>query len=136
MLHLAKKLLWRIAAIVLLGLGIIGAFLPVLPTVPFVLAAAWCASKGWPELEAWLLAHPRFGRAILEWREYRVVPRRTKLIAIFMMTCSALMVQFLPLPAWALWLRWALPLLFVLVGSWLWRQAEIVDDEPKKPYYS
>lgn len=52
------RLLWRALALVFVALGLIGAFLPVLPTVPFLLAAAWAAGRGWPALEDWLLGHP------------------------------------------------------------------------------
>ncbi|HNO41919.1 MAG TPA: DUF454 family protein, partial [Ottowia sp.] len=54
-------LLWRALALLSLLLGGVGAMLPVLPTVPFLLLAAWAASKGWPALEIWLLNHRRLG---------------------------------------------------------------------------
>lgn len=69
-----------------LGLGIVGVFLPLLPTTPFVLLAALCFAKGSPELHARLLAHPRLGPPIRDWRERRVIPLRAKLLATLMLT--------------------------------------------------
>ena len=56
-----------------------------LPTVPFVLLAAWAAGKGWPELEQWLLHHPRYGGSIRAWRQHGAVSRRAKWLASVMM---------------------------------------------------
>ncbi|HPU51492.1 MAG TPA: DUF454 family protein, partial [Burkholderiaceae bacterium] len=48
--------LWRLLALLCVVLGLIGVILPGLPTVPFLLVAAWAGGRGWPRLEAWLLA--------------------------------------------------------------------------------
>jgi uncharacterized protein len=119
-----KTALWRCLAVVALALGLIGAFLPVMPTVPFVLLSAWAASKGWPRLEAWLLDHPLFGKSIREWRERGAVSRRAKYFAGGGMLLSAILLQFIPLPNWGLWVRWVTPLIFVCVCVWLWRRPE------------
>jgi uncharacterized membrane protein YbaN (DUF454 family) len=119
-----KILLWRCLAVVALLLGLIGAFLPVMPTVPFVLLSAWAASRGWPRLEAWLLDHPVFGKSIREWRERGAVSRRAKYFAGGGMLASAILLQFIPLPPWGLWARWVTPLIFICIFSWLWRRPE------------
>lgn len=114
-------LLWRALALVSLALGVVGAFLPVLPTVPFVLLAAWAAGCGWPAFERWLLAHPRFGPDIVRWREHGAVPRRAKWLASVMMAISAAAVLLSPLPPWA---KLGVPLLLLGVALWLWRRPE------------
>ncbi|MGQ4277504.1 YbaN family protein [Pseudidiomarina sp. E22-M8] len=91
-----RILLWRTIAIVALLLGLIGLLLPIMPTVPFLLIAAWAGGKGWPVLEAKLLAHPKYGPQIIAWRHYGVVKRQPKVIAIVMMTGSAIMLSFSP----------------------------------------
>ncbi|MBB6352674.1 YbaN family protein [Aminobacter aganoensis] len=65
----------------MLALGIIGAFLPVMPTTIFLIAAAWCFGRSSPRFEAWLLDHPRFGPPLRAWREEGAIPRRGKIMA-------------------------------------------------------
>ena len=118
---LAATVAWRTLAVVCVVLGVIGAFVPVLPTVPFLLVAAWAAGKGWPRLEAWLLDHPRYGAAIRRWRERGAVPRRAKLAASGMMLLSATALVLSPVPIWT---KWAVPALMAAVALWLWRRPE------------
>ena len=104
-----------------LGLGLVGIFLPGLPTVPFVLLSAFAAARGSERLHGWLLANPRFGPWIRDWRCHGAVSRRAKRGALAMMAFSAaLMLVFLPDR------RWALPGIaaMALVGVWLWRRPE------------
>ena len=116
------SLLWRGLAVLSLLLGIVGAMLPVLPTVPFLLLAAWAASKGWPALEIWLLNHRRLGPPIVQWRERGAVSRPAKWLSSVMMAGSALGMQFEPqLP---LALRIGVPAMMLAVAIWLWRRPE------------
>jgi len=63
-------------------LGIIGAFLPVLPTTPFLLLATACYARSSRRFYNWLMNHPAFGPLIIEWRTYRSIPWRIKLVAV------------------------------------------------------
>ena len=115
------RLLWRVLALVFVALGLIGAFLPVLPTVPFLLAAAWAAGRGWPALERWLLEHPRYGEYIRRWQERGAVPRRAKWAATVMMTFSALLLLATGAP---IAVKIGAPLFMAAVAIWLWRRPE------------
>lgn len=114
-------LLWRLLAAVSLALGVLGMALPVLPTVPFILVAAWAASRGWPQLETRLLAHRRYGPLILRWRQSGAVPRPAKWAATLGMSASSVILLLSQVPRW-------LQLLGILVmlgvGIWLWRRPE------------
>jgi len=115
------RLLWRVLAVVLVAFGLIGAFLPILPTVPFLLAAAWAAGHGWPALERWLLEHPRYGEYIRRWQERGAVPRRAKWTATVMMTFSALVLLATGAPVAV---KIGAPLFMAAVAIWLWRRPE------------
>ena len=114
-------LLWRALALLCLALGLLGIFLPGLPTVPFLLVAAWAGSHGWARLEQWLLHHPRFGADIRRWRESGTVPRKAKWASTIMMTISAVIMLMLAIP---LWIKVSVPLLMAAVAVWLWRRPE------------
>lgn len=117
----AVRLLWRALALACVALGAIGAVLPGLPTVPFLLLAAWAAGKGWPALEARLLAHPRYGESLRRWREKGAISRRAKWAATLMMSLSAVVMAFTPMPIHA---KVALPVLMAAVAVWMWRRPE------------
>jgi uncharacterized protein len=70
------------------GLGIIGAFLPLLPTTPFLLLAAYCFSKTSPRFHTWLLEMPIFGPAVIDWNQNRVIRLRAKLLCCSMLLIS------------------------------------------------
>ena len=77
----AKRGVYFAAGLLMLLLGIIGAFLPVMPTTIFVILAAWCFGRSSPRFETWLLGHPTFGPPLRAWREEGAIPRRGKLMA-------------------------------------------------------
>ena len=80
--------LWTGAGALALALGIVGIFVPLLPTTPFVLLASFCFVRGSPALHAKLLANKRFGPAIRDWEAGRGIPRRAKRVAIAMTIAS------------------------------------------------
>ncbi|PDS40588.1 hypothetical protein CO662_34410 [Rhizobium anhuiense] len=81
------------------ALAVVGAFLPLLPTTPFLLLSAGIFARTSPRFEAWLLSHPTFGRPIKSWRERRAIPVRAKAAAVVTMILSFLvLVWFAPGP--------------------------------------
>jgi uncharacterized membrane protein YbaN (DUF454 family) len=101
------------------GLGIVGLFMPVLPTTPFLLLAAACYARASSRFYNWLLNNRTFGPTIREWRRYRSIPYRTKLTAIALMavTLTSSIVFFVRSPA----LQAALAVLGVLLAVWMYR---------------
>lgn len=69
--------------------GIVGVFVPVLPTTPFLLLATACYARSSRRFYNWLMNHRTFGSLIVEWRTYRSIPWRVKLVAV-----STLVVTF------------------------------------------
>ncbi len=82
------RLAYAALAGVTLVLGIIGLFLPFLPTTPFVLVAAWAAPKGSPKLHRWILNHPQLGPLLDAWYTKGAVPRTAKWFACVAMSFS------------------------------------------------
>ncbi|MCC7440914.1 MAG: YbaN family protein [Bdellovibrionales bacterium] len=98
----SRQLLFLLLGWLSLTLGFIGIFLPLLPTVPFVILAAFFFSKGSERWHEWLIRHPRYGKPIRQWREQGVIPLRAKIASTAMMAGSALMLGFSgQIPAWA-----------------------------------
>lgn len=117
----AQIICWRIGAIVALLIGLVGLVLPVLPTVPFVIVSAWAAGKGWPALEARLLAHPFYGPHIRRWRERGAITRRAKWLATVTMLGSVGLLQLTQAPQWA---KAAVVAIVVIALLWIWSRPE------------
>ena len=101
----------------MLATGIVGVFVPLLPTTPFVLLAAFCFSRGSERCERWLLAHPRLGPVVHDWRAHHAVPWRAKQLAWLMMALGSAWAAF-TLPDRVAWLP---ALVCAVVAAWLWR---------------
>ena len=69
-------------------LGVIGIFLPLMPTTVFLLVAAWAFSRSSERWHRWLREHARFGEAIRAWEEHHAMPRRAKRIAFAALAAS------------------------------------------------
>ena len=78
----------RLLGAAALGLGLAGVVLPLLPTTPFVLVAAWAFARSSPRLDAWLRAHPRLGPPLTAWERRRAIPRRAKAVAVVTLPIS------------------------------------------------
>lgn len=87
-----------------LAVGIIGVFLPILPTTPFVLLAAFCYERGSPRFHALLLENRHVGPYIRNWKDHRSIPLRAKVLAVTMITTSVG------------WIIYAAPLMIVKVS--------------------
>ena len=73
---------------IFLGLGILGVFLPILPTTPFVLLAGACYARSSERLHQWLLSNRVLGPSIREWDENKSIGLRAKITAILMIVAS------------------------------------------------
>lgn len=83
-----RRLPWLFLTWACVGLGTAGTILPLLPTTPFLLVAAWAAPKGSPRIGRWLRNHPRFGPLLQAWRTQRAVPENAKIVALALLTAS------------------------------------------------
>lgn len=104
-----------------LTLGVIGIFVPGMPTTVFVLIAGWAAARSSPRFHAWLENHPRFGPMLRDWRENGAVSRRAKWMATITMSLSAVILWFTAPKPWITLLACAV---MAIVAIWLWRRPE------------
>lgn len=82
------RTIYMMAGLFMTALGIVGAFLPLLPTTPFLLVAVWCFSRSSPRLEQWLLTHRTFGPPLINWKREGAISGRTKVVAVSLIVAS------------------------------------------------
>ncbi len=121
MLRQTWRWLMIACGVLALGVGAIGIFVPLLPTAPFVLLAAFCFSRGSKRLHRWLAEHPRFGRYVRDWEAEQVIPPVGKYAASFTMVPSvSWVIASRDIPFWleglmaltvvgVLWFVWSRP---------------------------
>lgn len=113
--------IYRGLAGVFIALGAVGVVLPLVPTTPFLIVAAWAAGKSSPALRHRLRAHPRYGPALVRWQDHGAVSRRAKVLAITLMTAS-----------WAmLWFTVGRPWLILMVGLFMTGLATYLASRPE-----
>jgi hypothetical protein len=101
-----------------LGLGIVGIFVPLLPTTPFLLLSAWLLSRGSSRLHRWMMEHPRFGPPVRAWQEHRRIPLHAKLIATGLLSFSAVWILVVSGLSGAAKAALVVPL--AAVAGWIW----------------
>lgn len=111
-----RRLLFLAGGYASVGLGIIGMFLPLMPTVPFLILAAFCFARSNPAFEKRLLDHPTFGPHIRAWRERGAISRMGKYGATGAFSISAAGGIFLLPWPWLL-----IPVAVACIGiAWMW----------------
>lgn len=106
------------------GAGVLGIFLPLLPTTPFLLVALWGFMRSSPRLEGWLRAHRHLGPYVTDWHDHGIVPVRAKVLAITMMSASLI---------WLAAFSNAKPVVVVIVGITLLAVAAWLVSRPSEP---
>ena len=107
--------LYLAGGLIAVGLGAIGAFLPIMPTVPFLLLAVYCFARSNPEWERRILDHPNWGPQVRDWRERRAISRRAKTMAIGAMIVGAVFTWYTLGHPW----YWVSIAILVIAGSWI-----------------
>lgn len=112
------KLAYTACGMICLALAFIGVFLPLLPTTPLVILAAFCFSKGSERLHRWLLSQPLFGPVLQDWQSHHVIRFQIKCIATSLIAMTmGYPVFFGPLPLWS---RIALVTIMACVLRYIW----------------
>lgn len=123
-----KRLILLIIGWLAVVLATLGVLLPLLPTTPFLLLAAWCFARSSPRFHHWLLYRSWFGRYLRHWQKYRAMPRGAKPNAIlFILVTFALSLWLVKI----LWVRILLLAILCALLIFLWRMP-VVDEAQQK----
>jgi uncharacterized membrane protein YbaN (DUF454 family) len=96
------KALWFSGGMCSVALGVLGMFLPVLPTVPFLLLADFCFARSSEKWKEKILHHPFIGKPLREWLQYKGIRKKDKIFSLaFLWTSILLSVYFVAIP----WVR-------------------------------
>ncbi len=115
---LLVRILFNIVGTLAVVLGLIGIFLPLLPTTPFLLLATACYMRGSQRMAHWMHHNRFFGAYLRDFHENRGIPLKTKIIALSTLWIS------LGISAWVMPIAWARLLLLIPgigVTIYLWR---------------
>lgn len=107
---------WVVVGVVSTAFGVAGVFLPLLPTTPFLLLAAFAFARSSPRLHAWLLGHPRLGPVVLEWQQHGAIRRSVKVLALAMMALSLAITVAM---GFALWIVGSQALVLAAVAAFI-----------------
>ncbi|AMG32103.2 DUF454 domain-containing protein [Grimontia hollisae] len=103
-------------------LGVIGIFLPLLPTTPFLLLASACFMRGSPRIAKWLHGHPTFGPVINNWQQHRAIDKKVKRRAsVFIVLSFSFSIVIVP----ELWHKAMLVVMAAVLLIWINRLREI-----------
>ncbi len=100
--HQLIRGLWIAGGIASLIIGIIGIVLPLLPTTPLLLLAAFCFARGSDRLNNWLLEHPTLGPPIHDWRKYGAISASAKFWAVIVIVATPPLTWLFGAPLWAI----------------------------------
>lgn len=117
--------LWLLLGLASTAAGLAGIVLPLVPTTPFLLLAAYCFARSSPVLHNWLVTHPTLGKPIDDWQRHRAISRRTKVASITVMAAAYAGSVIAGFPPWILLLQ---ALVLVAVGGFILSRSDRPDD--------
>lgn len=121
--HPLTRLIFNAIGTLSVSFGVLGIFLPLLPTTPFLLLAFACYMRGSERMAAWMLSNKIFGAQLRNFQVHKAIPRQTKIWAISLTWLSlAISAWFMPI----IWARWLLLLPGFFVTVYLWRYKTLV----------
>ncbi len=114
------RALYLAIGILFVGLGALGAVLPIMPTVPFLLVSVFCFARSSPRLEKKILDHPFWGPQVRDWQERRAIARPAKLAAVTAMAAGVIFTALtLGYPYYLISIA-----ILVVAGGWIWTRNE------------
>jgi len=115
------RILWFVLGVFFILLALIGALLPLVPSAPFLLLAAWSFARSSRRVHDWLLGHPVLGPPIRAWAETGSMSRRIKWLATLSIAGTFGVSLVLAAPAWLLAVQ---ALVLAAVAAFIWSRPE------------
>jgi len=123
-----KKFLWNCLGFLSLGMAYIGLVTPGIPYSCFVVAAAYCFSKGNDRMHCWLYNHKIFGPFLINWNTKRVFPTKMKYFMLAMMSTSLTIMSFTVSIRGVVYTG----IFMLLVAVWAWRWPGSVEEHDQR----
>ncbi len=122
-----SRVLFLVMGLVSVGLGLLGAILPILPTTPFMILGLWCFARSSERFHNWLYNHRLFGPPLQKWEEHRVIPPVAKFASVSAMALSMVIVV---LYSTAPWYSLAAMGIFLVTAAWfiLSKPSRVISD--------
>lgn len=111
------RIIYYVIGLLMIVLAIIGAILPIMPTVPFLLVASWCFARSSPRFHNWLHSHKVFGPPIKQWEEQGVISPFVKILAVGGMSVG--FCSFLLITKPVLWLAICVAIVLILISVYI-----------------
>lgn len=111
------RIIYYVIGLLMIVLAIIGAILPIMPTVPFLLVASWCFARSSPRFHNWLHSHKVFGPPIKQWEEQGVISPFVKILAVGGMSVG--FCSFLLIAKPVLWLAICVAIVLILISVYI-----------------
>lgn len=96
------RIFWLTVGLTAVALAILGVALPLLPTTPFLLVAAFAFARSSKRLSTWLHNHRVFGPLITNWQEHGAIPRRAKIMGLLALAATPLISILIGAPHWTI----------------------------------
>jgi uncharacterized membrane protein YbaN (DUF454 family) len=114
------RAIYTILGLLFVALGVVGAFVPIIPTVSPLLAAVFFFSRSHPAWAERLYAHPKYGPSLRKWRDDKAIGRKAKISAVAAMVLSAGITWFtVGWPGAAV-----VSAILACVAAWIWTRPE------------
>ena len=127
-IHIMQRIILIIIGWIAVVLGTLGVVLPLLPTTPFILLAAWCFARSSPRFHDWLLYRSWFGGYLRHWQKHRAMPPGAKPRAILLIlvtfSISLCLVNMM-------WVRGLLLVILACLLIFMWR-IPVIDEKQQK----
>lgn len=123
-----RQIFYLALAWLCVGAGVLGIFLPLMPTTPFLLVAMWGFMRSSPRLEHWLRTHRMLGPYVSDWHDHGIVPIKAKVLAISMMSLSMVWLAFFS--SANLWVVAIVGVSLATVAIWLVSRPSTPSGEP------